>query len=103
MKQLVQLRKVSDQITKLNATVVVVQREDKLRREGLKKTAENTKTDFVYLDDYGSKATANYGSGAFNVYIIDSGGFLRNILAGTKTNRPSAEKVVARLNELNKK
>jgi len=103
MKQLVQLRKVSEQIKKLNATVVVVQREDKLRAEGLKKTASNTKADFVFLDDYGSKATAGYSSGAFSVYIIDASGFLRYILAGTKTNRPSADKVVARLGELKKK
>jgi peroxiredoxin len=103
MKQLVQLRKASDQIKKLNATVVVVQREDKLRGEGLKKTASNTKTDFVFLDDFGSKATPNYSSGSFSVYIIDADGFLRNILAGTKTNRPSADKVVARLGEIQKK
>ena len=102
MKQLVELRKVADQIKKLDAVVVVVQREDKLRGEGLKRTANNTKTDFIFLDDFGGKATPNYSSGAFNVYIIDSGGFLRNILTGTKTNRSSADKVVARLNELKK-
>jgi peroxiredoxin len=102
MKQLVQLRKASDQIKKLNAQVVVIQREDKLRIEGLKRTADNTKTDFLFLDDFGSKATSSYSSGAYNVYIVDSGGFLRNILTGTKTNRPTAEKVVARLGELKK-
>ena len=103
MKQLVQLRKSNDQLKKLNATVVVVQREDKLRGAGLKKTAKSTKTDFVLLDDYGSKATAPYSSGAFNVYIIDSAGLLRFQLDGTKTNRASPEKIVARLNELKKK
>jgi peroxiredoxin len=103
MKQLVQLRKASEQIKKLGGTVVVVQREDKLRTEGLKRTIAATKTDFVFLDDLDAKTTADYSKGSYSVYIIDDAGFVRSIIAGTKTKRPEAAKVVARLGEVGKK
>ena len=97
-----QLRDFSDKVTKLGGTIVVVQREDKLRGEGLKRTAKNTKAEFIYLDDYGKKTTAAYSKDGFSVYIIDAKGFVRNILKGTKTKRPDAEKIVARLAEIKK-
>ena len=100
MKQLVQLRDAKDKIKKLGGTIVVVQREDKLRGDGLKRTIENTKTDFVFLDDLNAKATANYSQGAFKTYIIDGNGFVRFVIDGTKTKRPEAAKIIARLGEL---
>ena len=90
------------QLKDLNATVVVVQREDKLKGEGLKRTANKTKVDFVLLDDHGGKATNQYSQGSFTTYIIDKNGFTRFVLGGTKTKRPDAAKVVARLGELKK-
>lgn len=93
----------NDQIKKLGGTVVVVQREDKLRAEGLKRTAKATKAEFVFLDDLGSKATSDYSKGSFSTYIIDKDGFVKHALSGTKTNRPSADKVIARLSEIQKK
>jgi peroxiredoxin len=100
MKQLIELRKAGDDLKRLGATVVVVQREDKLRGEGLKRTAASTKAEFVFLDDLDAKKTADYSKGSYSTYIIDSEGFVRHILAGTKTNRPSAENIVARLGEI---
>ena len=97
------MRKNGDKLQKLGATVVVVQREDKLRAEGLKRTADKTKVPFVLLDDLDSRATLQYSKGSFATYVIDSRGFIRFILNGTKTKRPDAAKILARLGELSKK
>lgn len=100
MKQLVQLRGVADKIEQLGAKVVVVQREDKLRGDGLKRTASGTKVPFLLLDDFGSKNTAGYSQGSFTTYLIDSKGVVRKILSGTKTKRPPSEAIVAGLKEI---
>jgi len=102
MGQLAKLRKHEEQLEKFGANVMLVFREEKLGVEGLKKIKEKNPCDFTLVSDYGAKATAGYSTGGFTTYVVDQDGVIRAVLEGTKTNRPTAEKIVAAVEDVAK-
>ena len=90
MEQLVQLQgDLGDLIEKCNVSVLVVFREESEGQEGLRKVAEQTKTEFTLALDTDAEETKRYSPGKMvhDSYIIDSEGVIRAILAGKRYDR----------------
>lgn len=102
MGQLVQLQKHADDISKLNADVYVVFREEKEGVAGLKKIKERTKTSFHLLTDLNKENSAAYSAKprTFDNYVISRDGNVAAIISGTLRTRATAEQIVRHLKQL---
>ncbi len=103
MKQLVQLQQHADDFRALNAELIFVFREESKGVDGLKLIKEKHDTNFTLTVDLGKKNTQAYSPGKmeFDNYVIDSGGIIRGVIDGTKTDRAKADELLAVLKQIN--
>lgn len=60
---------------------------------GLKTTVNKTRAAFPVLVDPEGKNTGRYRTDGFSTYLIDKEGKILKVLTGSKTKRPSADKI----------
>jgi len=90
-KQLVQLQSHYEALQKLEAEILMVNREEQDGVEGLKKQAAATKAAFPLLLDLNKAQTARYSTEGLATYLIDQDGKVVKMLTGAKTARPSGD------------
>ncbi len=102
MRQLVQLHGHADEFKQLNCELVFIFREEREGIEGLQKIREKHGTDFRFGVDLNNKVTTAYSPEpmTFDNYVIDSEGIVRGIVAGTKTDRATAEELMKILKQI---
>jgi len=102
MAQLVQLQKHASAFKELKTEVIVVFREEQSGSDGLQKIKAKTKTTFTLAVDLDKKSSSQYSSekSAFNNYVIDKTGVVRDKIDGTKFRRASAEKLIESLKSI---
>ena len=102
MRQLVQLQTEADQFKALNAELVFVFREESKGVAGLKQIKQKHKTDFTLAIDPNKKSTKAYSPGRmeFDNYVIDSGGVIRGVVDGTKSDRATAAELIRILKQI---
>lgn len=100
MAQLGELQKHYQEFKRRNCEIVVVFREEQDGVAGLKRSQKTTGARFPLLVDLDAKQTGRYSRDEFATYVIDRRGIIRAKLSGTKTVRPTAEDILAKLDEL---
>ena len=80
--------------------IIAVFREESEGEKGLVMSTENTRATFPLLLDKDAEKTKAYSPDGFDTYLIDKQGKVRSIIQGVKTKRPSAQEILAEVNEM---
>jgi peroxiredoxin len=102
MRQLVELRKNSDQFEEYGVEIICVFREEAKGVEGLKLVKDKTKVDFTLALDRDKEKTRKYSPGRrkFDNYVIDKNGVICAIIDGSLRKRALAKQLLAALEEI---
>lgn len=105
MRQLVELQQHASEFTSLDAELIFVFREEQEGVVGLKKIRDGKKTTYTLALDLDKKSSKAYSPAnrTFDNYVIDKSGVVRKSIAGTLTNRATAEELLKTLKEISAK